>query len=75
MSDGVVSDRFQTRGGNELSSHGTNDYLGERTVSSLNSPGSRYVDVIRRWYAGRVYLYARLQDAFKSRRYLQRDAA
>jgi len=35
MSDGVVSDRFQTRGGNELSSHTTKDYLRERTVASL----------------------------------------
>jgi hypothetical protein len=47
MSDGVVSDRFQTRGDNELSSHGTKEYLGERTVSSLNTTGSRYADVIR----------------------------
>jgi len=27
MSDGVVCNRFQTRGGNELSSHGIKDYL------------------------------------------------
>jgi hypothetical protein len=47
MSDGIVSDRFQTRGGNEFSSHGTQEYLGERTVSSLNAAGSRYVDVTR----------------------------
>lgn len=35
MSDGVVSDGFQTRGCNELSSHTTKDYLPERTVASL----------------------------------------
>jgi hypothetical protein len=52
MSDGVVSDRFQTRGGNELSSHDTKEYLGERTVSSLNSAGSRYSDVMHGWYVG-----------------------
>ena len=47
MSDCVVCDRFQTRGGDELSSHGTKEYLGEGTVASLNAAGSRYVDVIR----------------------------
>ena len=47
MSDGVVSDRFQARGDDELSSHGTKEYLGERTVASLNAAGSRYADVIR----------------------------
>src|SRR5438046_1171252 len=56
MSDGIVSDRFQTRGGNEFSSHGTKEYLGERTVSSRNAAVNRYVDVTRGWYAGRVYL-------------------
>jgi hypothetical protein len=35
MSDGVVCNRFQTRGGNELSSHGIKVTLGEGTVSSL----------------------------------------
>jgi len=46
-SDCIVSDRFQTHGDDELSSHVTKEYLGERTVSSLNAAGSRYADVIR----------------------------
>jgi hypothetical protein len=35
VSDSVVCDRFQTLGGNELSSHGTKEYLGGGTVASL----------------------------------------
>ena len=47
VSDSIVSDRFQTHGDDELSSHVTKEYLGERTVASLNAAGSRYADVIR----------------------------
>ena len=45
MRDGIVSDRFQTRRGNELSSHCTSLYLVERPVTSVNTAGGRDAEV------------------------------